>query len=118
MLSLTNILLVIPFNSLIMDHCFEIYQRHPYNSNAYETLNKTLDQIRSLELKSKNMIDKMIYDAMHEDLSQPRTDAVHSMNEFLPKGERPLNQQENEYLTKRLLKENEKLTEWPEVNVG
>lgn len=66
----------------------------------------------------KDLIEEMVYKAMHEDPSLPQTDTVHSMNEFLPKGERPLSREEDKYLTKRLLEENEKLTEWPEYIYG
>lgn len=63
----------------------------------------------------KAMIEEMIYNAMHEDPNIPKTDTVHSMNEYLPAGESPLTKQEDDYLTKRLLEENDKLTEWPEI---
>ena len=42
----------------------------------------------------------------------------HNLSEFLPKGEQPLTSEENEYIDKRLFEESEKMTEWPEVNVG
>lgn len=63
----------------------------------------------------KVMIEQMAYKAMHQDLSLPRPDIVHSMDEFLPKGEKPLNHEEDEYLTERLLEENDKITEWPYI---
>ena len=45
-------------------------------------------------------------------------DTLHPISEFLPKGEQPLASEENEYIDKRLFEESEKMTEWPEVNVG
>ena len=63
----------------------------------------------------KVMIEQMVYKAMHQDLSLLRPDIVHSMDEFLPKGEKPLNHEEDEYLTERLLEENDKITEWPYI---
>lgn len=64
----------------------------------------------------KAMIERMVYDAMHEDLSLPRTDVVHDPTiKYLPKGEKPLSKKEDEYFLHRLMEENDKLTEWPYV---
>ena len=65
----------------------------------------------------KAMIEKMIEKATHYD-GKTIKDTLHPISELLPKGEQPLTAEENEYIDKRLLEESEKMTEWPEVNVG
>ena len=46
----------------------------------------------------KKMIEKMVYDAMHTDPTVPVTDEVHDPAiEWLPKGEKPLNKEEDKY---------------------
>lgn len=67
----------------------------------------------------KIMIEKMVYRAMHTDPNVPVTDEVHDPTvELLPRGEKPLTKEEDKYFTQRLLEENEKLTEWPEIIYG
>ena len=63
------------------------------------------------------MIEKMIEKATHYD-GKIIKDTLHPISELLPKGEKPLTAEENEYIDRRLLEESEKMTEWPEVNVG
>ena len=65
----------------------------------------------------KAMIEKMLEKAMCYD-GKVIKDTLHPISELLPEGEQPLTPEEDEYIDRRLHEESEKMTEWPEVNVG